>query len=330
VTQFIIRRIGALVVILFVLTLVLFLLQSFSPNDPVRAILGEKANASSIAAMRRTLGLDQPLYVQYFHYLGQLLHGNFGISYRSRQPVSDDLVRFVPPTLELGFGGMVLALVLGILFALTTVTKHKALGVFRAFILTGAAAPTFLLGVLGILLFYKVLGWLPASGQTAGSSDGPTGFLLIDTLIHGDVGAFGDAVAHLVLPALCIAIGPALVIGRVFASSLRTTLDYDYVRTAQAKGLSGGEVVRRHVVRNSSSPVLSLVGLQVGAMFAGALVVENVFSWPGLGLYMSGAIGSSDFPSIAAVTLILGAGYVVLNAVVDIVQGVVDPRLRVG
>ncbi|WP_213816103.1 ABC transporter permease [Glaciihabitans sp. dw_435] len=327
--KFIARRLLSLVIILLVLTFLLFLMQTYSPIDPVRAILGEKANAAALAALRAKMGLDDPLYVQYFHYLGGLLHGDLGVSYRSRQPVIDDLKAFVPATLELGIAGMVIAVILGVIFALTTLSRSKPLALFRGFILTGAAAPTFLLGVLGVILFYKTLGWLPASGRSSESGHGPTRFLLIDDILAGNITGFFDAIHHLILPALCIAIGPSLVIGRVFASSLRSTLDYDYVRTAQAKGLTGSQVVGRHVIRNASSPVLSLVGLQIGAMFAGALVVENIFSWPGLGLYMSGAIGASDFPAISAITLILGAGYILVNAAVDILQGVIDPRLRV-
>ncbi len=331
--RFLARRFVSLLVVLLALSLVLFLLQSLSPTDAVHMMLGENASAAQVAHMRHELGLDQPLYVQYVRYLGEVLHGDLGISYQTRKPVSADLAQFVPATLELGAAGMVLAIVMGTLFAVSSLAvarwAHLLTGVYRNLILALAAAPPFLLGLLGLILFYKEWGVLPASGRIDDQSfSGPTGFMLVDTLAAGRPDLFGNALQHLLLPALAIAIGPSLVIGRVFASSLRGTLDFDYVRTAMAKGLTEGQIVRRHVIRNASNPVLSLVGLQIGAMFAGTLVVENIFGWPGLGQYMSRAIGTNDFPVISAVTLILGAGYVVVNTVVEIVQAGLDPRLR--
>ncbi len=180
-------------------------------------------------------------------------------------------------------------------------------------------------------MFYKQLGWLPASGRTslANPPTGPTGLLTVDGLLTSQPGVTLDACQHLVLPALAIAIGPAVSIGRVLRSSLASNLRADYVRTARAKGLSEGRLLLRHVTRNSVGAALSMTGLQVGLMFAGVLVIEQVFAWPGLGQYVAQSIPVADFPAIAGVTLLLGAGYVVINTTVDILQAVADPRISV-
>ncbi len=195
----------------------------------------------------------------------------------------------------------------------------------------GASAPPFLLALVGILLFYRRLGWLPATGRSGfrDAPDGPTGLLMIDSLVNGRFDVFTDALKHLVLPGLSIAILPAVSIGRVLRSSLVTTLRTDHVRTARAKGLKERTVLLRHALRNSAGPALSMGGLQVGLMFAGVVVIEQIFAWPGIGLYTVQSIPRSDFPAIAGVTLVLGAAYVIVNALVDVFQAAADPRMAV-
>jgi peptide/nickel transport system permease protein len=194
-----------------------------------------------------------------------------------------------------------------------------------------ASAPTFFLAILMIMLFYRRLGWLPASGRLSNSyrDTGPTGFLLLDSLVHGSPGEFWDAAQHLLIPSLCLALGPAVAIGRVLRSSLLEVMRQDHVRTARAKGMSERVVVVRHALRNASGPALSMAGLQVGLLLAGVVVVELVFAWPGLGLYTEQSIGQADFPAIVGITFVLGTAYVAINAIVDILQLVADPRLRV-
>jgi peptide/nickel transport system permease protein len=195
-----------------------------------------------------------------------------------------------------------------------------------------SSTPTFLLAILMILLFYSRLGLLPASGRLTNdqTTDGPTGLLTLDALLHLDFPEFGDAVQHLVIPALCLAVGPAVAIARVLRSSLIDVLNQDYVRTAQAKGLSNWAVLRRHGLRNAVGPALSMAGLQVGLLLTGVVVVELVLAWPGLGLYTTQAITSADFPAVTGVVLVLGLAYVVINALVDVLQMIADPRLRTG
>jgi peptide/nickel transport system permease protein len=244
--------------------------------------------------------------------------------------VTTDLSKYLPATLELTLAGLGLAISLAVLFAFGTILKWPGSGLFRALLLVGASTPTFLLGIAGIIIFYQKFGWLPANGRTGitNAPDGPTGLLTIDGILHGRLNVTGDALKHLILPALAIALGPAVSIGRVLRSSLLADQHSDYAKTARAKGLSELAVLRKHVFRNALGAALSMTGLQVGLMFAGVLVVEQVFGWPGIGQYVAQSIPVADFPAIAGVTLMLGVAYVVINTAVDLLQAVADPRIN--
>jgi peptide/nickel transport system permease protein len=324
------RRVGAMVLVLLFLVVVVFTLQHISPTDPVHSFLGANASQAAIKAERHKLGYDRPLVVQYVRYVDGLIHGNLQMSLRTRRPVATDLADYLPATAELALYAMLLAFLLGGILGVVTAAKFRGAAIFRFITLSGASAPQFLLAELGILLFYRHLHWLPATGRTslANPPTGPTGFLTIDTLVHGNIHGFVDAFAHLLLPALCIALIPAVSIGRVLRSSLVSTMRTDYVRTARAKGLREVVVLWRHAIRNSIGPALSMGGLQVGLMFAGVVVIEQIFAWPGIGLYVYQSIPASDFPAIAGVTLVLGAGYVLVNTVVDVLQAIADPRIK--
>ncbi len=325
------KRVGAAVVIVVLLAAAVFGLQQISPLDPVHAMLGPGASQSAVAQQRHSLGLDDPVPTQFVRYLGGLVTGDLGTSYRTRRPVADDLAVYVPATAELAAAALLLAIVLGTLFAVSSILAWPGAAVFRGVLLVGASAPAFLLGIAAILLFYKQLGWLPATGRisVAGAPTGPTGLLTIDGLLAGRLDVVLDAWRHLLLPALAVGFGPAVSIGRVLRGSLAAEQSSDYARTARAKGLAEGAVLRRHVLRNALGPALSMTGLQVGLMFAGVLVVEQIFGWPGIGQYMAQAIPVADFPAIAGVTLLLGVGYVAINTVVDVLQAVADPRIQV-
>lgn len=323
------KRLASMVAILLFLTAVVFLLQRLSPINPVHAYLGGNASQAAIKAESLKLGYNQPLVVQYVRYLGNLLHGNLGKSLRTRRPVSTDLTDYLPATLELATFGLALAMLLGAILGLVTASRFRGASIFRMVMLAGASTPPFLLALFGIIVFYHHLGWLPATGRTslANPPSGPTGFLTVDALLHGNPSAFTDAFRHLILPGLCIAILPAVSIGRVFRSSLVSTLRTDYVRTARAKGLREIAVLAHHAIRNSLGAALSMTGLQVGLMFAGVVVIESIFAWPGIGLYTVQSIPVGDFPAIAGVTLVLGVGYVLVNTAVDIGQAIADPRI---
>jgi peptide/nickel transport system permease protein len=323
------KRLVAMVAILLVLSASIFILQQLSKTDPVHAYLGANASKQAIAQERHILGYDRPLIDQYFHYVKGLLTGNLGQSLRTRRPVATDLGAYLPATVELTVFGLFVAIVLGGLLGVASAGRWRGSAILRFVLISGASAPSFLLALLGILLFFNKLHWLPATGDTSYSNapTGPTGILVIDTLVHGQIALFGNAVRHLILPGVCVALGPAVSIGRVLRTSLVTNLRSDFVRTARAKGLTERVVLFRHALRNSLNAALSMTGLQAGLMFAGVVVIETVFAWPGIGLYTDQSIPAADFPAIGGVTLVLGVGYVVINTMVDILQAVADPRV---
>lgn len=324
------KRVAAAAVITVALTAVMFLLQKISPVDPVHAMLGPSASPAAVVAERHRLGLDRPVLTQYVSYLNGLVHGNAGMSFRTRRPVSTDLGSFLPATAELSVYALIFALILAAALAIGSTLRWPGAGLLRLVLIGGASVPAFLLGIAGILIFYSKLGWLPAAGRSGAANppSGPTGFLTIDGLLAGRPSVTLDALRHLVLPALAIAAIPAISIGRVLRSSLIGQMRSDYVRTARAKGLTERQVVLRHVLRNSVGAALSMTGLQVGLMFSGVVVVEEIFGWPGIGQYMAQSIPAADFPAISGVTLLLGAGYVAVNTIVDILQAVADPRIN--
>ncbi|WP_255507354.1 ABC transporter permease [Mycolicibacterium sp. 018/SC-01/001] len=324
---FLSRRLSAAVLILLILSLVIFLLQHVSPGDPARAYVGANASPETVAAQRQALGLDDPLPTQFFRFLGGLFTGDLGRSLRTRQPVTADLATYLPATVELVVTAFLLALVLAALYALSGALRWRGGSVGRGVLLLLATAPPFLLALVGIIVFFGQLGWLPNRGVGDFQDPGPFGMQALDTLLHGQTDAYLDALRHLVLPATVLAIAPAVAIGRVLRSSLQSVLDVDYVRTARAKGLRESRVVLTHVLRNAIGPALSMGGLQLGVMFAGVVVVEQVFSWPGIGNYLAASIPVADFPAIAGVTLVLGAIYVLSNVAVDLLQAVADPRI---
>jgi peptide/nickel transport system permease protein len=323
------KRLASMVLVIIVLIAVVFGLQQLSHTNPVHAYLGANASPSAIAHESKVLGYDKPIVVQYLTYVGHLFQGNFGESLRTRRPVGTDLSTYLPATLELTIASLIVALVLGAVLGLAATGRWKGAGLFRVVLVAGASIPSFLLGLVLVLLLSDKVHLFPAIGDSGytNAPTGPTGVVIIDTLLHGDFAEFGDAFHHLVLPVLCVALGPAVSIGRVLRGSLESSMGADFVRTARAKGLDERVVLFRHALRNSLSAALSMTGLQVGLMFAGVVVVETVFAWPGIGLYTDQSIPPADFPAIAGVTVVLGIGYVVINTVVDLLQAVVDPRI---
>ncbi|QTI70531.1 ABC transporter permease [Gordonia polyisoprenivorans] len=322
-TTFVLRRLVSATALLIVLTAVVFTLQQLSPADGVKAYLGTGASPAAVAAARHQLGYDRPLIVQYLHYLGGIAHGDLGLSLRTRDPVTTDLASAAPATLELVFTAFILAIVVALLYVVSSAVLGGS--VFRTLLLVAACAPPFLLGIAGLITFYAHLRWLPGGGR--GTVGGPTGFTLVNAILHGDPAQFASGVSHLVLPALTLAIAPALAIGRVLHNSVDTTIRADYIRTANATGISPWRVYTGHVARNSIGPALSMAGLQLGFMCAGVVVVEQVFNWPGVGNYLAESIPVADFSAIAGVTLLLATVYIVANAAVDILQALADPRI---
>ena len=328
--SFLARRLAVMAGLLLVLAAIVFVLQNFTPADPVRVKLGPNASAEVVAAERHELGYDRPVSVQFVRYLKGLAHGDLGESLRTQRPVLTDLTAFLPATLELVAGILLVAAVGGLLLGMLTARRPGSSSGLRFSMAAGAAAPAFLFVLLALLLFYRQLGWLPGSGRSSfyDAPTGPTGFLTVDGLLAGRGDIVGDALHHLVLPVLCGAVAPAVAIARVLRSSLLQVMTSDYVRTARSKGLSERAVMLRHALRNSSGPALSLAGLLVASMFTGTLVVEQLVAWPGLGAYTVRSIEASDFPAIGGVTLVLGAITIALNTLVEVLHSVADPRVR--
>jgi peptide/nickel transport system permease protein len=291
--RFALTRSASLVGILLGLSVVVFLLQAVVPADPVRAMVGASGTPQIVEAKRHELGA------------------------------------FLPATVELAATALALAVVLG--GALGLLTARGGGTTVRVALVAGASVPAFLLALLLLIVFYAQLHWFPGSGRISAELEaptGPTGLLIIDGLVHGRLDVVRDALAHLALPALCLALGPAVALGRTLRSSLQTVLGSDHIRTARAKALTERGVLLRHGVRPALNAPLTMTGLQVGMLLAGVVVIESIFAWPGLGLYTVRAIASVDFPAIVGVTLVMGAVYVIVNALVDLAQVAADPRLR--
>lgn len=323
------RLLGAVVVVVS-LAFVVFVFQKLSPVDPVRAIVGAEASRAAVAAERRRLGLDRPFLVQFGSYLRGLLSLDLGTSYRTHQAVRANLAQALPATVELSGATLVVGVVGGVVLGGISAFSRRWSIVARTGFFTFAAVPSFILAMLGILFFALDLHWLPSSGMTSGGgATGPTGIPLLDDLLHADVPAAWNAFCHLIIPALAGGLAVAAALGRMLRAELGKGMDQEYVRTARAKGLTERRVVVRHVVRNSVSPVLSTLGLYVGFVLAGSVVLEPLFNWPGIGNYAYQSIQSADFPAIAGFTILVGVTYVTCNLLVDVAQGLLDPRVGV-
>ncbi|MDQ3431496.1 MAG: ABC transporter permease [Actinomycetota bacterium] len=323
------RALGAIGVLVALVTIV-FLLQAVVPGDPVRASVGANASDEVVARERARLGLDKPVPVQYVAYLGQAARGEFGESLRTGRGVREDIGAFAPATLELAAFSIVLATAGGLLIGVLAVTASRLAAPARLLFVGGASVPSFLLALSLIYVFYFRLGWLPLSGRTGVGSalEGPTGILLLDALLHLRLDVFLDGLRHLLMPALSLALVPAVAIGRVLRSSLLEVYRADYIRTLAAKGLAPWRILWGHALRNALSAPLTMLGLQTGLLLGGVVIVETIFSWPGLGLYMNQSIQFGDLRAIAGVTLVVGASYVAINTLVDIAQAGADPRIR--
>jgi peptide/nickel transport system permease protein len=303
---YLVQRLGSALLVMFGVVSLVFLLIHLIPGDPIEVMLGESASGADREALRAALGLNQPLPVQYLDYLGGLLQLDLGTSIHFRRPVSGLLLERLPATGLLAAASLLvtvlLALPLGIMAAVrrNTVWDSGAMG----FSMLGVSIPNFWLGPLLILVFSLWLGWFPVSGQSG----------------------FGSVV----LPALTLGTGLTAVLSRMVRSSMLEVLGEDYIRTARAKGLPPHRVVLRHGLRNALLPVITLLGLQLGALLAGAVITETVFSWPGVGLLMIEAIQSRDYPVVQACVLLISLSYVIVNLLTDIAYAWVDPRIRLG
>ena len=317
----------------FGVTLVAFVFIRTLPGDPVMLMAGERGMSEERhAELMAEMGFDKPVLVQYGLYLKQLAGGNFGTSIITKQPVLKEFAALFPATVELSIFAMIIAVFFGLPAGMIAATRRGS--AFDHTVMTGAltgySMPIFWWGLLLIIFFSGILGWTPVSGRISllYYFEPVTGFMLIDSLLSGQAGAFSSAMSHLILPAIVLGTIPLAVIARQTRSAMLEVLSEDYVRTARAKGLGPLRVIGLHALRNAMIPVITVIGLQVGVLFAGAILTETIFSWPGIGKWMVDSIFRRDYPAVQGGLLLIAAIVMIVNLVVDLLYGLINPQIR--
>jgi ABC-type dipeptide/oligopeptide/nickel transport system permease component len=303
---YLLRRLGLAVPTLLGVTLVVFALIRLIPGDPARLILGLQASEDEVQRLRVELGLDRPLYVQYARFFGRLLRGDLGRSAVTREPVIGEIASRLPATVQLAVSSMAAATLVGMAAGVLSATRQYSVVdyVVMTVALFGVSLPVFWLGLMLMLLFSVYLNWLPAGG-------------------------YGTP-AHLVLPTVALAAFSVAIIARMTRSSLLEVFNQDYIRTARAKGLHGRVVILRHALKNALIPVITVIGLQFGALLGGAILTETVFAWPGMGRLLVSAITARDYAVVQGVVLVFAAMFTLVNLIVDVLYAYVDPRIHYG
>ncbi len=330
----IIRRLQQLLVSMFALLVVTFIIGRVLPNDPVGAVVGELADPAAFEAMRQKLGLDLPVYQQFWIYLTALFHGDMGNAILTGNPVTKDLAQAFPATFELATFAVILSTLIGVplgmlaaLYRDTWIDQSA-----RVISLVGSSIPVFWFGVVGLVIFYASLAWVGGPGRVDTYLDGivepKTGLLLVDSLLEGDIETFWNAVHHIILPACILAYSAMAYITRMTRSFTLEQLNQDYVIAARAKGASSTRIVMRHLLPNISVQLITVLAISYGNLLEGAVVTEIVFSWPGIGQYMTNALMIGDMNAILAGTLIIGAIFMLLNFISDLAYLMLDPRTR--
>jgi peptide/nickel transport system permease protein len=316
---YLVRRILLMIPLVFGISLMAFIVANTVPADPTAANLGERAAADPeiVAAFQRKWGLDQPIHIQYLTYLKNLLHGDLGVSIRSHRPITEELARYLPATVELATAGILVSLVAGVIFGvISAVWRNRPIDfVVRILSLIGVSAPVFWLALIGQLVLYRNLGLVPGPGRLDIVLTAPptvTGLYVIDSILAGQWHILGNALSHLILP--------ALVLG---------ALSLDYITTARSKGLRERLVIIRHALRNALMPVVTVIGLAYGNLLSGAVLTETIFAWGGIGLYAYNSARTLDFPAIMGVSMLIAMVFITINLIVDMLYCWLDPRIRV-
>ncbi len=333
-SSFIVRRLLLMVFVLLGVSVLVFVIAKVIPADPVGAILGGNAPVDLVEDMKRRLGLDKPLMIQFLDYMFGLVRGHLGVSLKSSRPVVKDIAEFFPATLELAISATLFSIILGItLGILSAVHRNKLIDHFsRVFSILGVSMPVFWTGLILLLLFYFRLGWLPGVGRFGLFTTPPTrytGLLVLDSLLSGNFEALRDAISHLVLPTVVLGYSATASIARITRSSMLDVLRQDFIRTAKAKGIGSRFVIYRHALRNALIPVVTIIGLTFGGLLEGAVLTETIFGWPGLGRYLVNAMLYLDYPAVMGGTLFVAVIYSLVNLIVDIIYAVLDPRMRI-
>jgi peptide/nickel transport system permease protein len=333
--RFLLQRLGTGVALCIGITLVAFVVTHLVPGDPAAANLGQRAigNPAAVAAFRHQYGLDRPLPMQYLLYLKDLLHGNLGISEQSHRPVRTDLAEYIPATIELALFAIVLSLLIGVGLGVVAAMFRDRWPdqVIRVVSLGGVSMPVFWIALLAFYLLFFKLGWLPGGGRLDPVQSAPThltGLFTVDALVHGQWALFWSAFRHLVLPGLVLAIYTVGMVTRFTRASMLEIMGNDYVRAARLKGLPERVVVLRHVLRPALVSIITVAGVAFGNLLSGTVLVENIFAWPGVGQYAYRSAINLDLQAIMGVSLFIALVYIAVNLVVDLLYGVIDPRIR--
>lgn len=329
----IVERILATIPLALGVAVVAFIFMRAIPGDPVDIMMGEAAWTSEeeMAALRGEMGLDEPMHVQLWTYLKQVVKWDLGYSIVRSRPVADIIREALPATIELAVFAMLFALAVGIPIGVASALNPNSFmdRVGTCLSLVGVSLPAFWLGIVGILVFSMILGWLPTSGRIAYGAQPAhvTGLLVLDALITGNLPALGNALKHICLPMITLGLGVAAVVARVTRSSMLDVLSADYVQFARAKGVPERDVTCRHALRNAMIPTVTLVGLQFGSLLGGNMIVETIFGWPGLGRVVVDAIFARDYPVVQASVMVYALTFVLINLVADIIHTVLDPKI---
>ena len=333
--RFLLRRLLLVPFILFGMTVLTFSVARFVPTDPVVAFLGSRGSSNQAAYdnYRQKYGLDRSIPEQYLRYVSALVQGDFGESTSSHRPVTEELRQFFPATLELAVVSMLVALLIGIPIGIFAAARRGTFieQIVKGFTMIGISSPTFVVALIGLQVFYLGLGWAAGSGKLDLLITAPpkvTGMVTVDSLLAGDLNAFVSAMHHIALPAAVLGVLGAAYFSRVVRSTMIEALDGEFIRTARGKGLASRIILFRHAFRYALIPTVSLAGLYFGDLFAGAITVETITGWPGVGRYMYNAAVKLDFPAVMGGTLVIGVAYIIINLVVDLLYARMDPRVR--
>jgi peptide/nickel transport system permease protein len=327
-----VRRVFSLIPVLIGMTIVVFAIIHAIPGNPAQVILGQRATAESIATLTKELGLDRPWYIQYADYVKALLHGDLGISLRTRGPINEEIWSYLAATAELTLVAMFIAVIIGVNAGIVSAWFSRSWFDYAAMVLAliGVSLPIFWLGLMEQWVFSIHLGWLPTTGRenVRDPVSAITNLYLIDTLLQGRFDQFIVVLKHLILPSMALATIPMAIIARMTRAAMLEVMKSDYIRTARAKGLSMFWVVYKHSLKNAIIPVLTIIGLQTGLLLGGAILTETIFGWPGIGRYLYDAIGYRDYPVIQSGILLIAAIFVLINLIVDLLYVFVDPRIK--
>ncbi|MBW9114768.1 ABC transporter permease [Rhizobium cauense] len=330
--SFIIRRLVALIPVMCIVLVIVFSLVRLIPGDPAVTLLGPGATQAQIDALRVQLDLDKPVVLQFLHYVAGLLQGDFGISLKTGLPVAQEILLRLPATIELSVLAVIVAVICGIPIGVLSAIRPNSFfdHVTRVMSLVGVSMPAFLLALILQLIFGTYLGWLPVSGRTSPfiTSEPVTGFAVFDGIITGNFAAAWNAIQHLILPTTVLAAFLAATLGRFVRNTMLDVMGEDFIRTARAKGLRRADVILNHGLRNSLLPAITVIGLKFAEMLGGAILTETIFAWPGIGRYMFEAIKNRDYPVIQGTTLVFALLFVITSIIVDVLYGVLDPRVR--